>query len=369
MAGSLWGAAVLIRMVRGGRPGGSRILQSLAVARLEFVAGAATALFSAGAAPFILAAASSSGPSGEATQAAGVSEVIRNLVRLAYRLVAHPASSVYSIGLVALFAGVALLAAVAVIRVAALRRPDVQGSSGRQVAEQGDVRAEDWALLGLIVAAMFGVAAPTAATFVVHTFETLRPSYSTWLFPVVFAILGAGVATVGSRWRRRAAVVAVLLAILGSCVGTGTLLRHRVLYSHGPSEWISELVDSSPQPVAVIYDGSDPAWGFVYFPLVYQYGDAIQHWLIDREGRIERIRVGGTEPVERTTQAYPWSGSTELWVRASMLDSAELKEYALQEDPSPISSTEGKGGFGPTEERKTFTSFVRAEVGVVNANR
>ncbi len=359
LAGSVWGAAVVTRLARRRGPW------------LELVAGAASGIACTGVAPFVVAAkAISSG--GGPVAAAGPVEHVKDLARLLYRLVGHPASKVHLVGLAALLAGVALLAICVFVRMAGRwRRP----------AEGDDEIPSDVAEVGLAVVAALGVAAPTAAAFLVSSFDALQPSYSCWLLPVVVVLLASGVTAAASRWERFASCAAVVLAIAGSTVGASTLLQHRTLYSHGPSEWLAAIVEQSPAPVAVIHDGAG-SWGFIYFPLEYQFGDHVEHWLIGPGEEVQRIRPGGLEQVALRPGDVPWKGATQIWVRATQLDSADLKGYALGTTLGPVQQSEDQssdteattdasaqlnGGivkFRPPGEPKVFTSYIQATVWV-----
>lgn len=285
MAGSLWFALLLAQIVRRGR-----VLAVLA-------GGVLTLALSAGIVPFLLAAVGMPG----ATQAhPGLSEVLRDAVRLGFRLLlhgthlAHPAvAAVTLLGL----GGLAVLAIVAV-----LRAP--RGSRLRDVP---------WLLVPLALAF---VVLP-ALKLRVSGFDVLAPHYNLWMVPPVALFLTAGLADAGLR---RIALVCGL-AVAGAHLAADVVLaRHPDFYTHGPGDWVADAIPD-PATTVVIHDAGG-AWGAPYFALYYRTGGTLTQ-LLRSPREPDRQLLPGQAP-QPVPEGFVDRFATQILLRTETRTSAEL---------------------------------------------
>jgi hypothetical protein len=319
----------------------------------EIVVCAITLLAFSGLAPFVLSSVdmSNSEHSGSAPLLASQ---LGDMVRLCYRLVAHPVSSVVPLGLISMICGIGLL------WILMARRLVRSESSDRECKNR---RAQWEATLALLLVVFIGLAIPMGASFVMRSFDVLRPIYSAWLLPFVYLTIGSGAAAMERSPWSCGALAGVFLALSGAGIGAATLMHHRQLYSHGPSEWIEEIIDGSDAPLAIMHDKSGK-WGFIYFPLVYRYGSNLRHWLVDPvDGALEPLDVGMPHAGANPVATRPAPGSTQLWIRSRSLGSEELAVIARRSEGNVDVEVESTG-FGPGGDVRVFRSFIEARLSV-----
>lgn len=338
MAGAVWLASAMIRMMRRQNP------------LIEITGGLLTGLCFVGLVPFILAAFQL--PSEGTVASEESAGIVKDLIRLCYRLIAHPASSVHLVGLATLLSGTVALAALAML-----------SGVASYVGGRIDLKSH-WDTVGLILVIAIGIALSTIAAVLAKTFNALSPNYNIWLLPFLLTLLSAASRMVRIPRMTIVFATASSLFILGSAIGAWTLSQHRLLYSHGPSEWVFQSIDQSTSPTIIVHDKSG-AWGFVYFPIAYSYAGKLEQFLKDESGNFERITPKGLEAITSEEARSSWSNVRQIWVRADSLGSNELAEIARRplEDPRPLS---GRNSFFPQDGNQSyFNSFVRAEMTIV----
>jgi len=256
LAGSLMVAGVVAQLLRG------RSVRGVVVG------GAITLVAAAGLAPFVLGAAAIS-PEREMAASFAV-----RVVRLTYRLVAHPAIAVGDVSLALVLAGTAVTGLLAVLR----------------------LQSGSWAARSIALALFIGVSTTAAAAPLIRTFDVLSPSYSTWMLPAVAVFLASATAQ-SNRRLRAAAVIGVGAVILGNALGASQLTRHGRLFSHGPFDTLAAVVNEyGAENVTVIHDGGSK-WGHAYFPLRYSFGvNLLQYRAIEGADGLAFLRLPAGGP-------------------------------------------------------------------------
>ncbi|MDQ2763214.1 MAG: hypothetical protein M3Y22_06885, partial [Pseudomonadota bacterium] len=148
----------------------------------------------------------------------------------------------------------------------------------------------------MIVVAVLGVLATILPHFVIHSFDTLKPSYSIWLLPVLALIVASGARQVTGRgfWPKRGVQAAVAALVLGATLSTAIFLAHADWYTHGPARQIARINPATPRVYA-----DAGTYGYGYFPSVYlSHGRAAQ-WLAEGRGvrRLPDSNDQGVEPL------------------------------------------------------------------------
>ncbi|MCY3011532.1 MAG: hypothetical protein NTY42_17135 [Planctomycetota bacterium] len=315
--------------------------------------GACSMALSSGLVPFALASLRMSPSGGPAAPA----EIARDAVRLAFRIIVHPAAVTWELAL-----GLLLLGGFAAVWAGIARVISFALVSPRRV--QHDSEPCRGSLTGAMAAVVVGgLAMPIVIAVISPGFDALSPSYNVWLLPffvlfLVSCLNGAGKVAVVSRF-------GVATLVSGSLIATALLLHYRSLYSHGPAEFVRDqvisLVGNKPsEPVAIIHD-AEGMWGFAYFPLVYQSrtgglsGARLEQYLLDDQGRVSVLGPDGITAIEAPT---PWTGRSQLWLHTRSLGSDELRTVA-RGGSLPVSLQSSPW---PQGEPRIFNAFARAEV-------
>jgi uncharacterized membrane protein len=235
--------------------------------RIFMAAGIAGVMF-LGLIPFVISSVDASGQTIEG----GLR--LRDLAKLVYRLVAHPAVGVNYAALAANLAGGAL-AALAALIVAWRRR-------GPRMA--------------LLLALVAGMTVTVIAGLAIHTFDALKTSYSLWMVPAVYLLIAAGLGAARLQTRRIAGF-GVILLLAAHLYGALNMTLRSDYFTHGPHDVITATIGSHTGGVAVIYEpGSE--WGHAYFPLRYTYHGTLRQYRIDPEtGSMVRLP---REPIDMT---------------------------------------------------------------------
>ena len=232
------------------------------------LAGVGLLIVAAGLKPFVAFSTALSLAEGE-TPVAPVQ--VGSFLRTLYRLVGHPVASVDLPALAGLILGFAGL-----IGLALLPRPRDGGNSS------GDRHDR----LAIPIALALGLGVTFLAGLKIRTFEVYKPSYSFWALPGVYILAGSAFAPGIGRVRKGLAVACALLALGASGWDESILLRHPVVFSHGPQRGLVALIDSTraggKDPV-IVYDG-DGIWGLIYFPLRRTYGVSLEQYVLPKEG-------------------------------------------------------------------------------------
>lgn len=286
MAGSLWFALLVAQIVRRGRP--------LAV----FLGGLATLALSAGTVPFLKAALGMSG--GGAQVHPGLGEVIRDTVRLGFRLLLHATHTVHpAVAALALLglAGLAVLALVAIVRAP-------RGAMLRDVP---------WLLVPLALAF---VVLPLLKLKIAG-FDVLAPHYNLWMVPLVALFLAAPFADPALRRVALACGAAVAVAHLAA---DAVLARHPAFYTHGPGDWVAAEI-TAPAETVVIHD-ADGTWAAPYFALYYRTQGKLTQ-LLRSPGQPDRQLLPGQSP-QPVPEGFADRFATQILLRTRPRSSDEL---------------------------------------------
>ena len=272
-----------------------------------------------GTVPFIAAAVALSGSGG--ADSLSLAQIVADAARLAFRILASPVLLASPVALVAALGGLAILANI-------LIWASLTGSA------EGEVRNRFLVLSGPIVLAFLTL---SLAATQVSTFALFAPHYNLWMMPLVGVIFALAFAVPG-RWSRVLVRVSALCIIGAQVIGLWTLISHRSLYSHGPSEAIASRI-GDPSRTLVIHDATG-LWAHSYFPLSYLTDGDLTQWLQEPGSPPRRVVKGGLETVEQPEDARR-SFDTVIHVYTVSLDSAQLAEIvkndeACQIPPGPL---------------------------------
>jgi hypothetical protein len=210
-------------------------------------------LFSLGLFPFVRASVGISESVG-LTASARATE----LVRLSYRLLAHPATSVSRIAV-----GLALMGGI------------VAGVVALTTKRRGSTPS-----LGLLIALAAGGTVVAIAQLAQSKFDAANPSYNVWMLPALSMFLASGMAS-ASRKGRIASCLGVSMLLASHVYGTVQLAIHGDAFAHQAHRPIESLiVQYQPERVALIHDvTSGPIWG-TYTPVRYQFGGAVRQFAL-----------------------------------------------------------------------------------------
>lgn len=227
----------------------------------------AAALLSIGLIPFVSASTSMS--SGAAPGGNG----IRDLARLIYRLVSHPAISVSLLA-----AGAAGLGMAGLLTVIGADR----------------LRASPLALTWALVLAL-GLAATAVGGLAAKGFKAYTPSYSIWVLPGL-AVLASFAWMVRGRGARWITVGSWILLVAAQLFGAVQLVSRGNLFAHGPHRRLEALVrEHGAGSVVVLHENAE--FGPAYFPLYYEFGGDLKQYALVTESspfiKVAPIRPGG----------------------------------------------------------------------------
>jgi len=296
LAGSLLGAWLAV-LVRGGRP----LRQVWAVI-------AAVGLGALGLAPFVKAA---MGVSEGVVAGAGSRDQLYALGRLAFRMFAHPATSVSAAATAAACAGFAGLA------VSSLRK-----------AWSSTVAA------AILVALALGGLAVVAAAVLVPQFDSTTPPYSIWMLPGLSIVLAGGFAAERQPWRAAALVGGVLL-IAANGWGAARLASDGAWFAHVRHPEVARLIhELGDDRVAVVHDAGSTAWGHVYFPLRYTFQNRPPQYVVEGDGTTG-VRVALLPERRPVVDALSLPVHTLVVLQSRNLGARELAEQ-LRSGPQPF---------------------------------
>lgn len=289
--------------------------------------------------PFVLASASLSGE-GAGNEAAGK---LKDLIRLTYRVIAHPATSVSRVALASAGIGAALTISTAL---ASARRDPV--------------------IRGLIVAIGSGLAVVVVTHLAQSAFAAASPHYNSWMLPGIALLLSSGLAS-RSRIVWRASALGVSLLIAANFYAVGQLAIHGEYFAHGPHRQIRDLIDQlGPERVTIIHDDPiDVAWT-IYAPLHYDYGGAVPQFVLEQLEPIERVapypaRGALFDPTELPAEYIVVVRSRIQWA-SEVVDQIHSGDRSLA--PGPVSRSLETSGRWRRVHQTTHISFVAADLDV-----
>ncbi|MCF3973238.1 glycosyltransferase family 39 protein [Paracoccus salsus] len=286
MAFSMWASLLMCRLSMGGR-----VVPVLA-------GGIASAVAMLGLVPFVLAAL---GVSSDVGDAPGLSDLLRDLARLAFRMQLH------GVHLSSQLIAAAMLAATGGLMLMALHAVLLRSGSDARPIHPG---------FFVILPVLLGFGLQALVKLAVASFDALAPHYSIWMVPLVALFLALPLSL--SPWRRLASALALVI-VASNLIADVILLRHATAYTHGPGEWVSEFIEN-PADTVVIHD-ANANWGSVYFPVHYLTGGAVTQILRSPDTPDRLVLPDGLSPVEpRFVDRF----GTHIHVRAASLSSMDL---------------------------------------------
>ena len=233
--------------------------------------GALVLLGATGTIPFITAATSFSGA--EAPDAS-----MEAYGTYAVRLIGYSANWIAVVPAFLYPAAVGLLLIIAGVRVSA------------------DVRRDGWQFWktapgSLIIALGAGLAVTLVSSLVASNFNSLKPQYSLWMFPIVALLLGVAVKFPASsgpaKWLGGISAAALLVA---AAWAETIFLSNARWFVHGPADAIAAEIERAAAPAAVVYRGE---FGWGYFPTYYRFRDRVPQWFMDDRGAVHRVLLNG----------------------------------------------------------------------------
>lgn len=272
-----------------------------------FVAFGSYLLMALGVLPFILAAFSKSSPKDDVVAQTGV-RLLLDGARNIYRLVGHPAATVYTLVCFSLLAGVCGLLILAMSRV---------------VRKEKDEAASECGVLCLAI--FLGLAAPICAAVLTSKFDAFNPLYSAWIQPLVFMLLAAAFQGLP---RYRLTWSAAVLVAFGALSSSWIFINYQELFVHGAHRHINELIRKYKSPdLIVVHDR-----GWSGFPLFYEHGKSLLQTYPgetnSKQGEFDFTFFSGDSqknvtidqlPSETTVIAISWEQRGALQIRRHLL--------------------------------------------------
>lgn len=337
----VWGTAAMYTHFYGLVVAGGALLAALVLARARgarptsvLAAVAVSAVLAAGLAPFALA-------SGRLSEWAPEGDKWIALVRLAYRLFAHPATAVSDLAV-----GVCLTGAAAALAGAV-------GGARRRGSE---------AAAGIGIALAAGLAVVVVANFVQSGFDAARPSYNVWALPGLALGLASGVAA-PTAWARRAAQVGVGLLLLAHVYGLGQLVENGPAFAHTPHRPVADLIRRlGPDGVVVIHDASPgPSQvGHLYFPIRYEFNGSVPYY--DATDGPDGVRVvpfpgrqGAVDPARLPARYLVVLRARRVWATEV---AGQVKSGVPPLGDGPVAEALDRSGRWARVEDDRFGSFV-----------
>ncbi len=248
------------------------------------VTGGVVLVLSLGLAPFILAAVGVSGEDRANVEALVISDIGRDAGRLGFRLFFHPV--VLSVPVIL---AVNLLGIGGLICLSFLRGLSDWTSRGKSSSSETLP-----ALVCILLPLIFAFLGLPTLKLLISSFDVLAPHYNIWMIPITGILLSFSFQS-KSRLMKRLSMGLGIMVILGNLVSTVQLLRQATLYSHGPGEWINDVI-KKPSDTLIIHDAAG-VWGNPYFSLFYLTNGEATQWLRHQDGRIDLILKSGLTPV------------------------------------------------------------------------
>ena len=328
LAGATLLAALILVPTRGGR------VRSVALAC------AAVGLLSLGLAPFVTAAVGLS-----ADEVPGLKEKAVALVRLGYRLVGHPATSVSQAA-----SGLAVLGALSAGAAALTAKRRSQAAS-----------------VAMLLALGSGAGVVVIAHLAQSRFSAASPSYNLWMLPALSLWLASGLAS-ASRAARRAALAGVVMLLASDAFAAGQLAVNGDFFAHTPYRAVEALIQGyGPGRVAVVADGDGAhAWTF-YSPAHYQFAGAVRHYVID--GRVPgTLRVADYPDRKFSVDPLALRADYLIVVRAAPQGAAELAAQVRRGvrplGGGPVATAARTDSRWSAVSETTYATFVVADVAV-----
>lgn len=268
----------------------------------------------------------------------------RETLQLLYHLLGHPTLMVWGAPLVA---GV-FSSAVVLLGVGFLARPEVRPP-----------------LHGLRVALFVGLAVMIGGNFFLGGFTSAKYTYGVWALPLLFALLGGGLAA-GSRGVRMLASLAALVLLGCELAATSQLWIHGDYFAHTPYRKVHPLFATLPRDqMAIVYEGG-PNYFCLFYPVRYEEGLALDQYVFPQGGQV----FGSCRAIDRPEQlgelnAYRWL----VVVNTRREDGVELA-YQLRNGDMPLGagpvlqSLEASGRWRPVD-HQLFVALVATEVVVL----
>jgi hypothetical protein len=331
------GAATFAAMVLVARRGGRIWPLVLAAGALAF--------FGVGLAPFVFASVDLSG-SGGVQKGGGI---IR-LGRFAYRLIAHPATSVSRVAVITALAGgiVASLGALA------------------------PKRRSPIATTALLMALATGALVVGVAHFVQSKFAAAQPSYNVWMLPGLSLWLASGLAS-ASRSARFVSLLGVCLLTGSEIYATGQLAVNGDFFAHGPHRAVEiQIRRYGPDRVTLIHDQeSGPIWD-IYAPVRYEFAGVVRQFAL-APGTPGKLRVADYPDRRHDTDPLTFSTEYLLVVRSTTLGAAELVEQVrhgvVSRGDGPVASALKGDGRWSLESEASYPTFVQADIDIFRRAR
>ena len=328
LAGGMLLAALIVVPARGGRVGPVAL------------ACAIVGVLSLGLAPFVTAstALATAEPVESGTRATG-------LVRLAYRLVCHPA----------------MLASRAAVGLALV------GALAASAAALTPKRRSSAASVGLLIALASGTVVVTLAQLAQSKFAATSPNYNVWMLPALSVWLASGLASVSSA-ARKAALGGIILLVGSDVYSVRRLAVNGDFYAHTSYRAVETLIRAfGPDRVAVIHD-ADGAHAWTYFvPTYFEFGGAVPHYAIDRCGS-DALRVTDYPGPGVSVDPLALAVDYLIVVRAAPLGAAEVaaqvRDGVRPLGDGPVAASARSDARWSSVSDASHPSFVAADVAV-----
>ena len=300
---------------------------NLAACRTILFAGVPAGVASLGAAPFVLAAVARSAPAtAEGAPIAGPEGTsLTEYMEFFLRTAGDPAHMIYPVFALAFFAGLALLAAGALLGWLPALRERTASPAGAAAA-------------ALALVAAIGAAGAIGAELLTERFDALRTSYSLWLFPVIAALAAMGATGVSQTplWDRYGRWGALGLTVIGGAGASAVFAANQQLFIHGPGGKIAAATEAMGAPATVIYEHGGP-FGLGAIPTGWRRGAAVEQWIAaDPEAAQFTLFAMGRDAPQAVADMAHFEDAPALLVVRVRLNTFRDVRRTIDGQPNPI---------------------------------
>jgi 4-amino-4-deoxy-L-arabinose transferase-like glycosyltransferase len=270
---------------------------------------------------------------------------LKDTIRLMYRLIGHPTMSMNYIAV-----GMAFVAITSLLMISLKSRDKT-----------------DLVSKGLWLSLILGLIVVTVANFLFFKFNPTTPHYNLWMVVNLFFLLACSFGVTNQKPHlSKFAFIAALMLIMAHTYSISQLMIYSDHFSHGPHRHISAMVQRlGTEQVSVIYEKQNRTWGFVYFPLRYEFKQKLPQYLIQPEpsqGVTVRQLPKETASIDSVTLTTPYL----MVVQVKQQDAQAVKQQIrFGHQPMPegaISDALKKSKQWQRVNSEIFPGFVTAEV-------
>jgi len=265
---------------------------------------------------------------------------MRDVLRLIYRMVGHPAMALSNPVLILAFTAILTL-------LIGLRNYSVKSAPCMAA----------WALT-----IMLGILVPTCLLLAISRFNAAAPTYYIWLLPAFYLLLSSALNQL-NQGPGKLTLCAAFVILSANAYGTTQLIRYGSYFVPGPQRQMIQLINSlGTSDTAVLYENSPGnVTGMLIFPLEYRFHEQLDQYTFDNEKMQARKIFSDSTPVAVDSISRKYM----LVVRSRNETSQDIKQYITNEKQwEPDASMMLKSNIWKMTSHYIWIAFVAAEVEV-----